>query len=196
MRVNKARLAVAAAVVLALAASIYVAPIVAGAPSAQACAMPALAQKIAGKATAQERRPNGAIRFYLPQAKAANFFTIAVANAKSNNWPEAGKYWYFRTQTWVEWAQSDPCTGPDGYAFGFTVRCYNSPNSDGTNQTAVACNHYHHAALEYDHATHDFDPIWGHKFYNPQNQPSCTDTRYDLKLWIGSGDGSAAYLPG
>lgn len=166
-----------------LAGLIAVAPVAIGTPvpvankTPNGCDMPQLAQNIAGQATKAVKQPNGAVRFYLPTAEAQSIGMLAVANAKSFNHFEASKYWYFRTQTWIEWLESDPCEGQDGYAFGFTVRCYNSPNSSGSPQTPVACNHYHHAALEYDlfAGAHDWDPVWGHKFYNPQNQSSCTD---------------------
>jgi hypothetical protein len=176
---------------LALVAALAV-PATAATPKAAlettaGCPTPLLVQKLAAKATKVETvtdtvngKPAKVVRFYLPTATSPSNVPggveiVGYVDAKSPNHFEGGFYWYYDATTWVSWYMSDPCTGPDGFAFGFNERAGRSVNSSGSPRTAVAANFDLYAALEYDHTIHDWDPVWGHKHYNPQNQASCAD---------------------
>jgi hypothetical protein len=150
------------------------------AATSAACPTPPLAQKLADVATKVQARPavdgQRVTRFYLPASAMQSVEVIALAGAASPHAQQAGYRWYYDATTWIEWFESDPCGGPDGYAFGFNARCWRTTSSTGSPRTNVACNWDANAGLEYDHAVHDFDPVWGLKNYNELNQGSCADT--------------------
>jgi len=181
--VRKTLAAWAVAAALAVAGVVVVAPLAATTPMAIAtasCPAPPLAQNLAAKAVKTETitatvngKATQGVRFTL--AKAAAIDILGYVSAKSPNHTEGGFYWYYDATTWVNWFPSSPCTDPDGFAAGFNARAGRSTNPGGSPRTAVAANFDLYAGLEYDHSTHDFDPVWGLKHYNPQNQGSCAD---------------------
>jgi len=169
------------------------------APLAPACAMPALAQKLAANATGTEtvtRMVNGTprkiVRFKMASAAMTPGVVVDLAHAiaEMTHFPNSGYDWYVRSDLFIEWLESNPCNGSDGYRFAFGAHCYRSPPGTSSPRTAVACNWDFRGALQFDHDANDWDAVWGYKEYHESNQTGCTGNPTIFHYFPDSADGS------
>lgn len=173
----------AAALITALVASLFVAAPAQAAPTVVKgvtlpCPLGNLGQKLAAKATkveAEKVQGGTVARFYVPNTT-QQVIDVATASAQSPSYVYGGKYWFYDAATWIQVFISDPCSGPDGYAFGWNGRCLYSTNSSTVPKTLTNCNWEANAALQYDHAAHDWDAVWGYRQYAPDNVATCADS--------------------
>jgi hypothetical protein len=132
------------------------------------CPMPELAQQLAKDAVAIEPTGHGARFLMRPVAAMQDFGDLAI-NASYTPPANHSGNWRGWGQGWIAWIASVPCSGPDGYAFAFNTRCYNGA-------TVVTCNFEGQGGLEYDHASADWDGVWGYRYYHELSQTSCADS--------------------